>query len=178
MRRRKDPWDQPWVAIAAVGGIIVVVIIALVFFMGGGSTGGQAAPSGQISPAQVTTHATTGASGPSASSVTASVTGINAAAIKEVTIATIPVTGVYVHVNYIGSFSGTYGINGEKLALRDSGDRVFPLNATAGTVTASFHKDDRSTRHEIVVEIYKNGKAIKFGKNASAYGDVSISSTV
>ncbi len=178
MRRRKDPWDQPWVAIAAVGGIIVVVIIALVFFMGGGNTGVPATPSGQASPTQVTTHATPGASGTSASSVTASVTGINAASIKEATTATVPVTGAYVHVNYIGSFSGTYGINGEKLTLRDSGDRVFPLNATTGTVTASFHKDDSSTRHEIVVEIYKNGKAIKFGKNASAYGDVSISSAV
>jgi len=175
MRRRKNPWDQPWVAIATVGGIIVVVIIALVFFMSGGNTGGQAAPTGQSSPAQVTTKATPGASG---SSVTTSVTGINAASIKEAPTATVPVTGVYVHVNYIGSFAGTYGMNGEKLTVRNSGDRVFPLNATTGTVSASFHKEDRSTRHEIEVEIYKDGKAIKFGKNASAYGDVSISSTV
>ena len=175
MRRRKNPWDQPWVAIAAVGGIIVVVIIALIFFMSGGNTGGPAAPAGQSSPVQVTTKATPPASGPS---VTTSVTGINAASIKESPTATVPVTGVYVHVNYLGSFAGTYGMNGEKLTLRDSGDRVFPLNATTGTVSASFHKEDSSTRHEIVVEIYKNGKAIKFGKNASAYGDVSISSTV
>ena len=69
-------------------------------------------------------------------------------------------------------------MNGEKLTVRNSGDRVFPLNATTGTVSASFHKEDSSARHEIEVEIYKGGKAIKFGKNASAYGDVSISSTV
>ena len=30
MRRRKDPFDKPWVVIAAVIGVIAVVVIALV----------------------------------------------------------------------------------------------------------------------------------------------------
>ena len=38
MRRRKDPFEKPWVIIAAVVGIIAVVVIALVFFMGDGSS--------------------------------------------------------------------------------------------------------------------------------------------
>ena len=33
MRRRKDPFEKPWVIIAAVVGIIAVIVIALVFFM-------------------------------------------------------------------------------------------------------------------------------------------------
>ena len=170
MRRRKDPWDQPWVAIAAVGGIIAVVIIALVFFMSGGNTGGQVAsgqsPSTQAAPAS------------SAPSTTASVTGIKPESIKAVPTPTISDTGVSVKVSYIGGFSGIYGINGKMENVSWSGERVFPLNATTGVVSATFHKEDGSTRHEITVEIYKDGKVLKFAKNASAYGQVNVTCQV
>ncbi|MDO9326940.1 MAG: hypothetical protein Q7T80_18480 [Methanoregula sp.] len=173
MRRRNDPWDKPWVAIAAVGGIIVVVIIALVFFLGGGNTGGQSpsvqSTSGQAAPA---------VSGTTAPSTTALGTAIKAESIKEIPTATVSGTGAFVKVSYIGSFAGTYGINGEKLAVKDSGERVFPLNSTTGAVTATFHKEDGSTRHDITVEIYKDGKALRFAKNSSAYGEVSVNTQV
>ncbi|PKL68096.1 MAG: hypothetical protein CVV30_12220 [Methanomicrobiales archaeon HGW-Methanomicrobiales-1] len=90
----------------------------------------------------------------------------------------MPGTGAYVRVSYIGSFAGTYGINGEMVKVKDSGDRVYSLNATTGSVSATFHKEDGSTRHDITVEIYKDGKALKFAKNSSAYGEVSINSPV
>ena len=32
---RKDPWDKPWVAYAAIGGVVVVIVLALVYFVGG-----------------------------------------------------------------------------------------------------------------------------------------------
>ncbi|MFA4825072.1 MAG: hypothetical protein WC593_07920 [Methanoregula sp.] len=173
MRRKNDPWDKPWVTIAAVAGIIAVVIMALVFFLSSGNTGGPATP-GQSTPAQ----ATPGASGTSAPSTTLSGASIRAEAIKETPTATVPDTGAFVRVSYIGGFAGTYGINGEMLTVRDSGEQVFPLNATTGTVSATFHKEDASTRHEIIVEIYKNGKALMFARNTSAYGEVSVKSQV
>ncbi|MEI7857137.1 MAG: hypothetical protein WCH85_06500 [Methanomicrobiales archaeon] len=176
MRRRNDPWDKPWVSVAAVVGVIAVVVIGIVFFMGSGNTGGSA-PSVQSTSAPVT-QATQASSGSSVPSVTAIVTGIKAESIKEVPTATVSSTGSYVRVSYIGSFSGTYGINGEALKVKDSGDRMFPLNATTGAVTATFRKEDSSTRHDITVEIYKDGKALKFAKNSSAYGEVSVSSQV
>jgi hypothetical protein len=176
MRRRNDPWDKPWVAVAAVGGIIAVVIIALVFFMSGGNAGGQVT-SGQSTSAQAT-QATPVPSGSSAPSTTASGTAIQTISIKEAPTATVSGTGAFVKVSYIGSFAGTYGINGEMLTVEDSGERVFPLNATTGAVSATFHKEDSSTRHEITVEIYKDGKALKFAKNSSAYGEVSVNSQV
>ena len=176
MRRRKDPWDQPWVTIAAIVGVIAVLIIALVFFMSGGNAGVPAS-SGQ-SPSTQSTMATQAPSGASTPSTTVSSAGINPEAIKEAPTADVPVTGAFVRVSYIGGFAGTYGINGEVLSVQNSGDRVFPLNATTGTVSATFHKEDSSTRHEIVVEIYKDGKALTFGKNSSAYGLVSINSQV
>lgn len=173
MRRRKDPWDKPWVSIAAIVGVIAVLIIAIVFFMGGGNNGGQAAPA-----PGVTAQATPVPSGTSAQPTSVSGTGINPESIKEVPTVTVPGTGAYVRVSYLGSFAGTYGINGEMVKVKDSGDRVFPLNASTGSVSATFHKEDGSTRHDITVEIYKNGKALKFAKNSSAYGVVSINSPV
>jgi len=169
MRRRNDPWDKPWVTIAAVVGIIAVVIIALVFFIGGGNTGGPGT-AGQSSPSQSAQVP----SGSSAQSTAASGTGIKPESIKEAPTETVPGTGAFVKVSYIGGFAGIYGINGEMVTVRNSGERVLPLNATTGAVSATFHKEDGSTRHEIVVEIYKDGKALKFAKNSSAFGEVSV----
>jgi len=169
MRRRNDPWDKPWVTIAAVVGIIAVVIIALVFFIGGGNTGGPGT-AGQSSPSQSAQVP----SGSSAQSTAASGTGIKPESIKEAPTETVPGTGAFVKVSYIGGFAGIYGINGEMVTVRNSGERVLPLNATTGSVSATFHKEDGSTRHEIVVEIYKDGKALKFAKNSSAFGEVSV----
>ena len=169
MKRRNDPWDRPWVTIAAIVGIVAVVIIALVFFMGGGNTGGQTA-SGQSTPAQ----ATPVPSGTSARSTAASGVSLKPESIKEAPTVTVPGNGAFVRVSYIGGFTGTYGINGEMVTVRNSGERVFPLNATTGAVSATFHKEDGSTRHEIVVEIYKDGKALKVARNTSAYGEVSV----
>jgi hypothetical protein len=169
MRRKNDPWDKPWVSIAAIVGVIAVVIIALVFFMGGGNAGGQTA-SGQSTSVQVTQAP----SGTSAQVTAVSGTGINTVSIKEAPTETVPGTGAFVKVSYIGGFAGTYGINGEMVTVRNSGERVLPLNATTGAVLATFHKEDSSTNHEIVVEIYKDGKALKFAKNSSAFGEVSV----
>ena len=173
MRRRNDPWDKPWVTIATVVGIFAVVIMALVFFMSGGNAGGQDTAGQSPSP-----QATQRPSGSPAQSTAASGTGINPESIKEAPTVIVPGTGAYVRVSYIGGFAGTYGINGEMVTVRSSGERVFPLNADTGAVSATFHKEDGSSRHEIVVEIYNDGKALRFAGNSSAYGEVSVSSQV
>jgi hypothetical protein len=173
MTIRNDPLDRPWVSVAAVVGVVAVVIMALVFFMGGGNTGGQTA-SGQSTPAQ----ATQAPSVSSAPSTTVSGVSIKPELIKEAPTVTVPGNGAFVRVSYIGGFAGTYGINGDMVTARNSGERVFPLNATTGAVSATFHKEDGTTRHEIVVEIYKDGKVLKSARNISAYGEVSVNSPV
>lgn len=160
-------------SIAAIAGVLAVVIIALVFFMGGGNNGAQTSPS-QSTPAQVTQAS----SGTSTQLTAVSGTGINTVSIKEAPTEAVPGTGAFVKVSYIGGFAGTYGINGEMVTVRNSGERVLPLNATTGAVLATFHKEDGSTNHEIVVEIYKDGKALKFAKNSSAFGEVSVKSQI
>ena len=173
MTRRNDPWDKPWVSVAAVVGVVVVLIMALVFFMGGGNTGGQTTP-GQNTPVQITQAPL----GTSVQPTTASGVSIKPELIQEAPTEAVPGTGAFIKVSYIGGFAGTYGINGEMVTVRNSGERVLPLNATTGAVSATFHKEDGSTSHEIVVEIYKNGKALKFAKNTSAFGEVSVNTQI
>ena len=166
MRRRKDPFEKPWVIIAAVVGIIAVVVIALVFFLGGGSSDpASASGQGQAAPTYPSALQTAAAGG--APSV-----------IRTQAPVTVPSEGVYVRVSYLGGFSGTYGVEGNMTTTRNSGDRVFVVENATGTVSAAFQKEDASTRHEIVVEIYKDGKAQQVAKNASSYGEARVTFTV
>lgn len=163
MRRRKDPFEKPWVIIAAVVGVIAVIVIALIFFMGDGtpqpvSPGQQSAQSG--SPQQT------------------SVAGVAPSAIKTQVPVTVPTQGVFVRVNYIGGFAGEYGMEGNMTTTRNSGDRFFEVENATGTVTATFHKEDSSLRHDITVEIYKNGQSLQSASNTSSYGEASVTAAV
>ncbi len=111
---KKDPWDKPWVTIAMIVGILAVVVIALVFFMGSGNTSDQSLP--------VKTTPT-----PSGAGTQATLSGTTVApqmTIKVPTTASIPATGVYVKVSYLGGFSGMYGVNGVMQNVRNSGDKT------------------------------------------------------
>ena len=164
MRRRKDPFEKPWVIIAAVVGIIAVIVIGVVFFMGGGS---PAPAQGGDQP-----------SGSTSSSPETAQTGVAPSVIRTQVPVTVPVQGVYVHINYIGGFSGEYGMEGNLTGMRNSGDRYFEIVNATGPVSATFHKEDASTRHDIVVEIYKDGRPLRTASNSSAYGVASVSATV
>ncbi|MFA5267360.1 MAG: hypothetical protein WC379_05265 [Methanoregula sp.] len=162
MRRRKDPFEKPWVILAAVVGIIAVVIIALLFFTGDGSS----SPS-TSDPA---------APGPTTSGQQTSVVGVAPSVVKTQAPVTIPEEGVSVRVSYIGGFAGSYGMEGNMTTMRNSGDRVFVVEDANGTVSASFHKED-SSLHEITVEIYKDGISQQVASNSSSYGEASVSYT-
>jgi hypothetical protein len=165
MRRRKDPFEKPWVIIAAAVGVIAVIAIALIFFMGDGS----AAPS---SPEQAVQNQGT------SSSQQTSVVGVAPTAIRTQVPVTVPTQGVFVHVNYVGGFSGEYGMEGNMTTTRNSGERFFEVENATGAVTATFYKEDSSSRHEIVVDIYKNGQSLQSASNSSAFGEASVTATV
>jgi hypothetical protein len=159
--RRNDLGDKPWVTIAAVVGVIAVVVIAVIFFWGGssGQTSGSSS-SGSSSAAPQTTLL----SNKGVASITA----------RQTTAVTVPATGAFVEVNYLGSYSGTYGTMGAMEKAQNSGDRLYTLENANGTISATFQKLDRSTTHDLTVQIWKDGKAVKFADNRSAYGIVSI----
>lgn len=161
-RRGMDLGNLPWLPIAAVIGVVAVVIIAALFFFGGGS-GGESSPTA-----------------PSVSSTPASQTpvqvtpGVASITIRETTAPTVPVTGTWVMVEYIGSFEGSYGMPPALQKTQNSGMRLYEVVNATGSVKAQFQKKDSSTKHDLTVTIYENGKAVKFAKNSSAYGIVSI----
>ena len=85
----------------------------------------------------------------------------------------IPATGVYVYVNYMGSFSGTYGAPDNILSAQDSGEKLYPVDAVNGTVAANFTKLDSSV-HPIDVRIYEDNRILKNGTSSSPAGMVNI----
>ena len=169
---RKDPWDKPWVAYAAIGGIVIVVVLALAYFVGGmGHAAPSTASSGQVSSVQSTVTAR-----PAIAATSTAAAGNTPVVIPTATPLSVPASGVYVTVSYLGSFSGSYGTTGALVTVQDSGNRLYSVdNSTGSMVTASFHKLDSSSKHELDVEITNEGKVVKFGTNSSPYGDVTIS---
>jgi hypothetical protein len=165
---KNDPWDKPWVTIAMIVGILAVVVIALVFFMGSGNTSGQSLP--------VKTTPTPSGTGTQATQ--AGGTGSPQMTIKVPTTASIPATGVFVKVSYLGGFSGIYGVNGVMQNVRNSGDRLYEITNATGNVSAFFKKEDGSTTHEILVELWKNGKSLTSAKNSTPFGTASINFTL
>jgi len=94
--------------------------------------------------------------------------------VKPTTQVTIPVTGVFVKVSYLGAFNGTYGMNGAMQQVKNSGDRMYEIINATGNVTATFYKQDGSTKHDITVELWKNGKSLTSAKNTTPFGKASI----
>ncbi len=165
---KNDHGDKPWVIIAVIVGILAVVVIALVFFMGSGTTSDQSLP--------VKTTPTPSGAGTQATQ--AGGTGSPQITIKVPTTASIPATGVFVKVSYLGGFSGTYGVNGVMQNVRNSGDRLYEVTNATGNVSAIFKKEDRSANHEIIVELWKNGKSLISAKNSTPFGTASINYTL
>jgi hypothetical protein len=56
----------------------------------------------------------------------------------------------------------------------NSGDRVWEVENATGTVKATFEKLDGSS-HELLVEIYKDGRALTSGTTTVGHGSVALS---
>jgi len=163
---RRRGGDTPWVTIAAIVGIIAVVIIALVFFLGG-------------SPGQTAASPSSGSSSSAAPQTTLLANkGVASITVKETTAPTVPVSGVWVLVDYMGSYKGSYGMTSDLQKMEDSGSRLYEVVNATGLVQANLSKKDSSTKHALTVGIYRNGKLLKSGTTSESYGKVSISTSV
>jgi hypothetical protein len=162
------------------GVVVLVVIIALAIgavFVYPMLTNGSSAD----------TSGTTGSSGSSGSSVPISGplsnTGVATITVKATTAPTIPVTGVWVRISYIGTYEGTYGMPSDLQQVPgdsnpNSGDQTFEVVNGTGIVQATIQKEDSSVKHDLVVEIYNDGKLLTSGKTSDAYGRVTVSANV
>ncbi|PKL57712.1 MAG: hypothetical protein CVV34_06090 [Methanomicrobiales archaeon HGW-Methanomicrobiales-5] len=93
----------------------------------------------------------------------------------ETTAPAAPATGVYAHISYIGSWKATYGMPAALQTSTDSGDRFLEIENATGPVEVTAEKLDSSTRHELLVEIYKNGGLLSSGKTSAGFGKVTVS---
>jgi len=160
--------------ILLVAGIVIVILIVVIgavfvlpktglltnlFHSSGSSSSGASA---------TTTTATVTAK---TTSSVGSAVGVVAATLTPVT---VPQSGVYVYVDYIGGWTGTYGTANETFKATNSGERIMEVVNGTGTVTASFSKQDGSS-HGITVTIYKDGKSLTTGTSTAAKGMVTLS---
>ena len=124
---------------------------------------------------QSTPPATTAPTGSSTQQTQVPVTQVSVNQTGKPTVqVTIPVTGVFVKVSYLGAFNGTYGMNGAMQQVKNSGERVYEITNATGNFTATFYKQDGSTKHDITVELWKNGKSLTSAKNSTPFGKASI----
>ena len=127
-RRHQRSLGSTLGAHCGVVGVIAVIVIAVFFFMGSGGSAGQPAASGDphLPRAEQQCHLR-GFSKYRPSTRQRSRNSLPSR---------VPATGVYVKVNYIGSFSGKYGINGVLMSDdQDSGEKVYEVvNATGARI--------------------------------------------
>jgi hypothetical protein len=153
-----------------IAGIVVVVLIAVIGIgavfvypmLASGSLGSISLPGG------------------SSSSSTGTVSAATADSIKvvETTAPTIPTEGVWISIDYIGSYRGTYGMTSDLQSLENSGARLYEVVNATGLVKVLVEKKDSSTKHALTAGIYKDGKLLKSDSTSNSYGSVSISSDV
>jgi len=165
-RASRMPGKKVFVAIGVIILLIVIALIGVVFVYPMISGIGSSIPSSATGvPATTSIPVTTStpvSSGPIVIPVAT-------------TAPAVPATGVYAHINYIGSWKGTYGMPTVLQSVTNSGERFFEIENATGPVQVTAEKLDGSTRHELVVEIYKNGGLLTTGKTSEGFGKVTVS---
>jgi len=85
----------------------------------------------------------------------------------------IPQSGVWVHVKYDGTFTGSYGTPGAQQTVTDTGDHVYQISTSTGVVAASFTKNDGSAQ-PILLEVYKDGSLVQSDTSTTPKGTAQI----
>jgi hypothetical protein len=83
----------------------------------------------------------------------------------------VPPAGVWVKVNYIGGWKGSYGLPGGLQQVTGNGDQYYQVPAGDGIVQVSFQKIEGSG-NALVVEVYKDGVLIRSGRTTVPKGTV------
>jgi hypothetical protein len=153
---------------AVIGIVLAIIIVAVVlggfFLYPKISKGGEKTPDNTIAPA---TSAGTVQTTPKSSTTFI--------APRETTVRPVPTDGVYVHINYIGGWKGSYGIPSALQTVTKSGDIFYRVENATGTVQATFEKLDGSTRQVLLVEIFRNGSLLTSGNTSAGFGKITLS---
>ena len=172
-RKAPAPARKKPVALALIVIVLLVVAGAGVYYVKF-VRGAPAGPSEPVIPPEETTLPVPAAG---TAVVTPARTSGPAVIVRTPTQVSVPATGVWVRVDYLGGWTGSYGKAGALVTVADSGLRQYQVENPTGAIQASFRKDD-GTSHELTVEIYRNGAVIKRGNTTAPRGTVDITVTV
>jgi hypothetical protein len=86
---------------------------------------------------------------------------------------TIPGNGVWVRVEYNGSFIGDVGNPGSLQHVGGSGDRFYYIPKSDDLVQASIQKQDNSG-NTLTIEVYRNGEMVLYRTTRAPKGEVQI----
>jgi hypothetical protein len=84
---------------------------------------------------------------------------------------TIPGNGVWVRVEYNGSFIGYFGNPGSLQQIGGSGERLYYIQKSDGLVEASLVKQDNSG-NTLTIEVYRNGEIVLHRTTRAPKGEV------
>jgi hypothetical protein len=86
----------------------------------------------------------------------------------------VPPSGVWVHVQYPGNFTGTVGsTKGGLREVNTTGEQYYQLSARDGIVDVSLQKQEGS-RDELAVEVYMDGSLVKRSNTTAPKGTVDL----
>ena len=162
----------PWLLVSTVTGVVIVVVMALLYFSGSIPVIDEPSPAA-LTPVK-TVSTTLRQITPAVTVIPSGTTRTQTPVVTESITIVVPPAGVYIRVDYIGSFNGTYGMSGVQQTVRQSGTRWYLLSNASGTVFAAFQKEDGTTKNALTVGIYKDGKLLQSDKSSRAFGKVEI----
>jgi len=85
---------------------------------------------------------------------------------------------VHINISYPGAYTGNYTMNGVRIPVSNSADRLVTLDNATGLVTVTLTKEDRSAKQVLEVGIWKNGQLLNSASTAQPYGSVTVSAGV
>jgi hypothetical protein len=86
----------------------------------------------------------------------------------------VPTSGVWVHVQYPGNFTGTVGTTrGGLREVNTTGEQYYQVPARDGIIDVSLQKQEGS-RDELAVEIYRDGSLLKRSNTTAPRGTVDL----
>jgi hypothetical protein len=156
--------------------VIIILIVAVVFgaIVYGQLTKGRAADrAGNATAPAATTQAITGTGpAPAQTIAQAPVPAVTALPTSPPQVL-IPQTGIWVRVNYSGTFSGSLGTSKLMRQVNASGDQFYQLPTRGGIVDVSVQKQE-GTRDELFVEVYRDGSLIRRSTTTTPRGTVDL----
>jgi hypothetical protein len=161
--------------IAVIAGIVLVGAAAGAWFLmqSGGQSAGDQAPAPVVKPTSAAKAVSS--TGPTGTLVYGQAKDLD---IIEPPPFPVPPKGVFLNVTYLGSYTGSYTVNGNTMPIKNSGPHQFEIEDPKGSISATVRKNEPSTQLEMIVELIRDGQKVNSGSSKEPYGEVSIGMNV